>query len=118
MAGHLFLRGEFRHALDAHLRLRSFEQQLPPPLLSTTAGRPFWMAAAHSILSRSACGLPAASKERLREIDGSLCWNLRVPLLASDYINFTRPHESTVMPMGIGPFADVIRRTLEANIPA
>jgi UDP-GlcNAc:undecaprenyl-phosphate GlcNAc-1-phosphate transferase len=115
-ARRMLLAGTFQQALDAQLRLRSFEQEL------SAAGtiEECW----ESILETSQTfdfvevRLNIADTiyhKRLRETDGDLCWTLRVPLPAGGYINFVRPHDSIVLSMGVAPFIDVVRKTLSAK---
>jgi UDP-GlcNAc:undecaprenyl-phosphate/decaprenyl-phosphate GlcNAc-1-phosphate transferase len=54
-------------------------------------------------------------QENLRAINGDASWHLRIPLASGDYINFTRLNDSSVLPMGVAPFMDVIQRTMIAK---
>jgi UDP-GlcNAc:undecaprenyl-phosphate/decaprenyl-phosphate GlcNAc-1-phosphate transferase len=54
-------------------------------------------------------------QERLRAVNGDARWHLRIPLGTNDYINFTRLNDSSILPMGVAPFMDVIQRTMTAK---
>jgi UDP-GlcNAc:undecaprenyl-phosphate/decaprenyl-phosphate GlcNAc-1-phosphate transferase len=115
-ARRMLLAGAFQQALDAQLRLRSFEQEL----IGAQSIDECW----ESILETSPkfdfveVRLNIADTiyhKRLRDTNGDLCWTLRVPLPAGGYINFMRPHDSMVLSMGVAPFIDVVRKTLSAK---
>ena len=115
-AGRMVLAGTFQQALDAQLRLRVFEQELS----AARSIEECW----ENILAISRTfdfvevRLNIAGtvyQERLQDTNGGLCWSLRVSLPGRAYINFARPHESLVFPMGVVPFIDVVRKTMSAK---
>ena len=57
-------------------------------------------------------------QERLHAINGDPRWHLRIPLSETDYINFTRRNDSSILPMGVAPFMDVIQRSMMAKCAA
>ena len=119
MARRLLMSGTFQNTMSAQLQLRTLEQSLQT---------------AHSIddcfaLIRDAClkfdfveiRLQVSGdirQERLRAINGDPSWHLRIPLHNGDYINFTRLNDSSVLPMGVAPFMDVVQRSLIAKSAA
>jgi UDP-GlcNAc:undecaprenyl-phosphate GlcNAc-1-phosphate transferase len=112
LARSIIASGAFRHAISAQLSLRRLEEDL---------------VAAKSLVEcwaviHEACGTfdfiemrmriyGQTYHARLRE-NADLCWTLRIPLEGDNYINFTRPHDSTVLPMGVAPFVDVVRKVM------
>ena len=115
MARRMLLAGTFQQTLDAQLRLRSFEQKLAAAEsneecweLILDASRTFDFVEARLSVADT------VYQQRLRNTNGDLCWSLRVPL-PGGYINFVRPHESTVFSMGVAPFIDVVRKTMSAK---
>jgi UDP-GlcNAc:undecaprenyl-phosphate GlcNAc-1-phosphate transferase len=112
-AGRMLLAGTFQQTLDAQLRVRSFEQSL---MASKTLDQCWEIIVETAPLFdfvdvRLSIGGMGYYKI-LRDLDEELCWHLRVPLPGNGYINFARPHESTVRSMGVTPFIDVIRKSL------
>ena len=44
-------------------------------------------------------------------------WTLRVPLSNGDYAVLSRPFASTMLPMVVAPFVDLLRQTLVEKFP-
>jgi len=112
-AGRMLISGTFQQTLDTQLRVRSFEQSL----MASTSLEESWEIIVEAaplfdfVEVRMSIGGVTFQKD-LRDPEDELCWHLRVPLPGGGYINFVRPHESTVRSMGVTPFIDVIRKTL------
>ena len=115
-ARRMLLAGTFQQALDAQLRLRSFEQLLN----SAKSVDECWenlldAARIFDFVEVRLCVAGNIYHKRLRDLGDDLCWALRVPLPGRAYINFVRPHDSSVFSMGVAPFIDVVRKTLSAK---
>ena len=117
LAGRLLFSGEFQRTVSAQLDLRKFRATL------AVANTP---AACWEVI-RDACARFGFQHARLSlggeifeyssgepELPG---WTLRVPLSNGDYANLSRPFESTVLPMIVAPFVDVLRQTLVQKFP-
>jgi UDP-GlcNAc:undecaprenyl-phosphate GlcNAc-1-phosphate transferase len=112
-AGRMLLAGNFQQSLDARLRVATFEQELQ----ATTSLEECWRcilktARTFDFVEVRLSVSGSIYQERLRDFDGDLFWTLRVPLPGIGYINFTRPHESAVLVMGVAPFVDAVRKTI------
>jgi len=115
-ARNMLMAGTFQQALDAQLRLRSFERGLAAAKsieecweLILDAARTFDFVEARLSIAGT------VYEQRLRDLDSDLCWSLRVPLPGRGYINFVRLHESLVFYMGVTPFIDVVRKIMSAK---
>jgi len=117
LAGRLLFGGEFQRTVSAQLDLRKFRAAL------TVAATP---AACWEVI-REACGKFGFQQVRLY-LAGEMYehsypepeapgWTLRVPLANADYAMLTRPFASSVLPMVVAPFVDLLRQTLIEKFP-
>jgi hypothetical protein len=113
LARNIIMSGAFRHAISTQLSLRRLEEELR----AAQSIEACWM------VIYEACGTfdfievrmrihGRVYHDHLRDQNGDLCWTLRIPLAGDGYVNFTRPHNSAVLPMGVAPFVDVVRRVM------
>jgi UDP-GlcNAc:undecaprenyl-phosphate GlcNAc-1-phosphate transferase len=117
LAGRLLFSGEFRRTVSAQLDLRKFRAAL------AAAETP---AACWEVI-REGCAKFGFQNARLRlagevyeysieEAEAS-GWTLRVPLSNGDYAVLSRPFASTLLPMVVAPFVDLLRQTLVEKFP-
>lgn len=116
-AGRVLLKGEFRHAIDAQLCVRSLQQSLSEVkgvddcwLVLREAGRTFGFNEIHAEL------LGFDFRDRLGNADPESCWSLRIPLSHFGHITFTREFQSSVLPMTVAGFVDVLAKTLTPKL--
>ena len=113
LAGRLMLSGTFQQSLNAHLNLRTVENSLR----AAESADECWTALCE------ASRLFGFTEARFRVADlvlhkqfGSQSaddgWNIRIPLPGGDYINFTRPQDSTVLPMGVAALLDMLSKVM------
>ena len=113
LAGRLMLAGTFQHSLNAHLNLRTVENSLR----AAESADECWTALCE--VSR----LFGFTETRFRVADLVLHkqfgsqgaddgWNIRIPLPGGDYINFTRPQDSTVLPIGVAALLDMVSKVM------
>jgi UDP-GlcNAc:undecaprenyl-phosphate GlcNAc-1-phosphate transferase len=121
VAGRMFVDGAFRRHLSAQLTLRAFEESLRKAetreecwtalmeaareygydtLQARIGGRDFHMT------------LDWEEHEISRPVHG---WSLQIPLSGSDYVMLERISRSEGQLARVGPFADMIQRTLEGR---
>jgi UDP-GlcNAc:undecaprenyl-phosphate GlcNAc-1-phosphate transferase len=117
LAGRLLFSGEFQRTVSAQLDLRKFRAAL------VAAGTE---AACWEVI-RENCAKFGFDRVRLclagelheygaRDAEES-GWSIRVPLSNADYAVLSRPFASTVLPMMVAPFVDLLRRTLVEKFP-
>jgi UDP-GlcNAc:undecaprenyl-phosphate GlcNAc-1-phosphate transferase len=117
LAGRLLFGGEFQRTVSAQLDLRKFRAAL------TVAATP---ADCWEVI-REACGKFGFQQVRLY-LAGEMYehsypepeapgWTLRVPLANADYAMLTRPFASSLLPMVVAPFVDLLRQTLIEKFP-
>ena len=117
LAGRLLFSGEFQRTVSAQLDLRRFRAEL------AAADSP---AACWEII-RAACIKFGFQQARLT-LSGEMYdftsgeteapgWTIRVPLSNGDYAILSRAFESTVLPMVVAPFVDLLRQTLVQKYP-
>jgi UDP-GlcNAc:undecaprenyl-phosphate GlcNAc-1-phosphate transferase len=113
LAGRLMLGGTLQHSVNAHVHLRIVENSL----CAAESADECW-----TVLCE-ACRIFGFTEVHFRVADqvlhrqfGSLGaedgWNIRIPLPGGDYINFTRPQESTLFPTGVGPLLDMVSKVM------
>ncbi|HUD99495.1 MAG TPA: MraY family glycosyltransferase [Bryobacteraceae bacterium] len=113
LAGRLMLSGAFRSSIDAQLNLRTVENSLR----AAESLPECWTALCE------ACRLFGFTEARIRCADRMLQkqfgnrrseegWNVRISLPGGDYINFTRPPDSEVLPMGVAPLLDLVGKVM------
>jgi UDP-GlcNAc:undecaprenyl-phosphate GlcNAc-1-phosphate transferase len=113
LARNIITSGAFRHAISAQLSLLRLEEDLR----SAQSVEECWMVIYEACRTFDFIELRMRIHgrqfhDRLRDQNGDLCWTLRIPLGSESYINFTRPHNSAVLPMGVAPFVDLVRRVM------
>jgi UDP-GlcNAc:undecaprenyl-phosphate GlcNAc-1-phosphate transferase len=117
LAGRLLFSGEFQRTVSAQLDLRKFRAAL------AAAGTP---AACWEVI-RVGCVKFGFQQVRLClagevyeysiEEAEAAGWTLRVPLSNGDYAVLSRPFASTLLPMVVAPFVDLLRQTLVEKFP-
>lgn len=117
LAGRLLFSGEFQRSVSGQLDLQAFRAALAA---SETPGG-CWE------VIRDACVKFGFRQVRLCLADevyehsaqepGADCWTVRVPLANGDYAVLARPFASTVQPMVVAPFIDVLRQAMVEKFP-
>jgi len=113
VAWRLVRSGTLQHSLNARLNLRTIEKSLH----AAESTPECWIALCE------ACQRFGFSEVRFRAGDhvfqkqfGSRladdCWNIQIPLPNGDYVNFTRPQNSPVWPMGVAPMLDTVSKSM------
>jgi UDP-GlcNAc:undecaprenyl-phosphate GlcNAc-1-phosphate transferase len=115
-ASRLVLSGAFRRTLHGQLILHSFEDALQKAetvddfaAAVREACRQLGFASVRLSL------FDTLYQDQISESDPDHCWQLRVPLNGTRYINFTREFNSPVLPMAVAPFVDALERGLRAK---
>jgi UDP-GlcNAc:undecaprenyl-phosphate/decaprenyl-phosphate GlcNAc-1-phosphate transferase len=117
LAGRLLFGGEFQRTVSAQLELRKFRIALA----AATAPAGCWE------VIRDTCGKFGFQQARLC-LAGEMYeysagesdapgWTMRVPLANGDYVVLARPFASSVLPMTVAPFVDLLRQTLVEKFP-
>jgi UDP-GlcNAc:undecaprenyl-phosphate GlcNAc-1-phosphate transferase len=116
-AGQMFLRGRFRRIIDVETRLRDFETEL---------------AKAESVQDRWSKILDGGREFGFQGVRMSLegcifedgasggnkaCWQLRIPLADSQYVNFYRDFDSELHPLVLSAFVGSVERGLARAVP-
>jgi UDP-GlcNAc:undecaprenyl-phosphate GlcNAc-1-phosphate transferase len=115
-ARRMLLAGTFQQTLDAQLRMRTFEQALGAAISLEECWDEILETAAKFDFVEVRMRIAGTIYQKcLRDAAGQECWSLRVPLPGVGYINFTRPHQSTVFTMGVAPFMDTVRKAMSAK---
>ena len=113
LARNIIMSGAFRHTINAQLSLRCLEEELR----AAHSVEQCWMVIYEACRTFDFIEVRMRLQGRLyhdhlRDQNGDFCWTLRIPLAGDNYINFTRPHNSAVLPMGVAPFVDLVRRVI------
>jgi UDP-GlcNAc:undecaprenyl-phosphate GlcNAc-1-phosphate transferase len=117
LASRMLLGGGFLRFVNAQFCLRAFEQSLA----AAKSVDDFWLAI------REACKTLGFNRVRLylfseiyeqqiMDSDSEDCWDLRIPLCSSNYINLSRAFHSPVQPMIVAPFVDALRTGLRSKL--
>jgi UDP-GlcNAc:undecaprenyl-phosphate GlcNAc-1-phosphate transferase len=117
IAGRMFIEGAFRRQLKSQISLHGFEEELlaaasPDECWNTikAASAEFGFRDVEMLLCGSMFQEPSG-------VAPDRCWNIRIPLAGNGYIELSR-ELGTDMPGGaIGPFVDIIHRTIDAKLP-
>jgi len=117
LAGRLLFSGEFQRTVSAQLDLRKFRATL----IAAETPAECWE------VIREACTKFGFQQARLwlaGEIYEYSCdepeapaWTLRIPLSKRDCAVLSRPFSSSVLPMVVAPFVDLLRQTLTEKFP-
>ena len=112
-AGQLIRSGAFQHSINADLQLRKVEQSLQ----AAESVEECWTALCEGCQVFGFTGARVRIQDQVLEKQfanpgAEEGWNIRIPLPDGDYINFTRPYDSTVLAMGVAPWLDMIDRVM------
>lgn len=114
----MFVEGSFRRLLNSHIVLKDFETELivAPTLddcweIIRNASKEFGF---HNIQMQ----LAGRTFEHRNGLVTDRCWNVRVPISDSDYVEFTREFGAEVQAGAIAPFAEVLRKALVPKLAA
>ena len=118
-AGRLMFSGAFQRSVNAQISLHTIENSLR----AAESVEECWTALCE------ACRMFGFTEARVRMADQVLKkrfagrgaddgWNIRIPLPGGDYVNFTRPQNSGVLPMGVAPLLDVISKVMAEKCAA
>ncbi len=118
LAGRLLFGGEFQRTVSAQLDLRKFQAELtaaPTPAecweVIREACAKFGFQQARLVLAGEVYEYSSGEPE-------APGWTMRVPLANGDYAMLGRPFASSVLPMTVAPFVDLLRHTLVEKFPA
>jgi|SRR5579862_2796188 len=113
LATRLMIGGTFRRSLNAHLNVRTVENSLR----AADSVDECWAALCEAcrIFGFAEARFKIADQvlhKRFRALEAQNGWDIRVPLPNGDYINFTRPLNSTSTPVGVAPLLDMVRQVM------
>lgn len=113
LAGRLIRSGVFQQSLDTHLHLRRVENSLR----AAESVAECWPALCEAcrIFGFAEARFRVANRvlyQRCTSLSADDGWNIRIPLPGGDYINFTRPQDSAVLPMGVAPLLDIVSKVM------
>jgi len=117
LAGRLLFSGEFQRTVSAQLDLR----KLRAALLAAGTPAECWEAIRDA-------GVRFGFQQVRLSLGGEIydycgddpetpAWTLRIPLSNRDYAVLSRPFASSVLPMMVAPFVDLLRQTLAEKFP-
>lgn len=115
-ARRLLLGGAFQNTLNAQLALRTFEESLQ----TAHTVEDCWMALCQAcpefgfVSVRMYLGGRTYYQNGLPQPEAS--WAVRIPLSDAEWVNFTRPSGSAVLPMAVAPFVDSVRGKLPLKL--
>ena len=117
VAGRMFVDGAFRRLLNNQIALRSFQDKLaaahsPEECWATirqTYGQFGFLGVDLNLAGRH-------YSERTGQVDRADCWTMSVPISDSDYVKLTRQFGLGSQHMVAGPFADVLKTTLQPKL--
>ena len=118
-AGRMFLGGKFRRIIDIETRLNDFQSALTQAsdvhdcwTKIRAGGREFgFQEIRMSMDGRVFEDLASTSSNKPR-------WQLRIPLPASQYVNFSRDFDSEMNPMVLSAFVSAVQRGIEGRVAA
>jgi UDP-GlcNAc:undecaprenyl-phosphate GlcNAc-1-phosphate transferase len=117
LAGRLLFSGEFQRTVSAQLDLRKFRASLAAAVSPAECWQVFRETCEKFGFQQARLTLAGESFEYASEHAGAAGWTVRVPLAGGDYAVLSRPFESTVLPMVVAPFIDLLRLTLVQKYP-
>jgi UDP-GlcNAc:undecaprenyl-phosphate GlcNAc-1-phosphate transferase len=116
-ASRLLLGGGFRIVLEAEVSVRTLEQMLSVSVTSDDCWRAIIEAGQVFGFSRISLAIGDKTYEKcFGRAPRENCWSMRVPLSASDYIEFTREFHSPGRALPTDPFVDAVRRGLQLRL--
>ena len=116
LAGRLLFSGEFQRTISAQLDLRRFRAELAAAATPAACWEVIQAACVKFGFQHARLTLAGEIFEYSAETQDP-GWTIRVPLANGDYANLSRPFASTVLPMIVAPFVDILRQTLLQKYP-
>lgn len=118
IAGRLILPATLRRAVDAQIRLRSLEETLSRAVTIDQCWGAICAACRDLGFARAGMRLNRTVRDVwLRDQEApAVCWTLRVPVSATDYVNIGNGFGSLVEPSVVAPLAGILRRCLEPKL--
>jgi UDP-GlcNAc:undecaprenyl-phosphate/decaprenyl-phosphate GlcNAc-1-phosphate transferase len=117
LAGRLLFGGEFQRTVSAQLDLRKFRASLAAAPTPPACWEVIQSACIKFGFQQVLLSLGGETYEYFSEAPEVAGWTLRVPLSHRDYVVLSRPFASSVLPMIVAPFVDVLRQTLVEKFP-
>jgi UDP-GlcNAc:undecaprenyl-phosphate GlcNAc-1-phosphate transferase len=119
VARRMLFQGVFGDLVDAHVTLRSLEEELR----KADTAEECWEAVRRSCrefgFSDAALRLGGRTFEaHFPRTIGAECWSLRVPLSGSDHLALARPFQTEAMPGIVDPFVELVRSVLRPRLAA
>jgi UDP-GlcNAc:undecaprenyl-phosphate GlcNAc-1-phosphate transferase len=112
LARSIITSGALRHTISAQLSLRRLQEELHGAKSIEECWAVIYEACGTFDFVEVRMRIYGRTYHALLREHSDLCWTLRIPLEHDNYINFTRPHDSQVLPMSVSPFVDVVRRVM------
>lgn len=116
LAGRLLFGGEFQRTVSAQLDLRKFQTALTAAKTPAECWEVIREACAKFGFQQVRLTLAGDMYEHAAEAEAE-GWTMRVPLANGDYAILARPFGSTVLPMTVAPFIDMLRQLLMEKFP-
>ena len=117
LAGRLLFGGEFQRTVSAQLDLRKFRTALAAASTPADCWEVVREACSKFGFQHAQLCLSGEIYEYSSGEPDAPGWTMRVPLTNRDYAVLARPFESSVLPMTVAPFVDLLRRELAEKFP-
>ena len=117
LAGRLLFGGEFQRTVSAQLDLRKFQTTLAAATTPTECWAVVRDACSKFGFQQARLVLNGEIYENTPETSEAAGWTIRVPLSNGDYAVLGRPFSSSVSPMMVAPFVDLLRQSLVEKFP-
>lgn len=116
-AGRMLRGAGFRQNVNAQLQLRAFENSIS----QAKTGEDCWQAIRNSSRSFGFRGIRFCFEDMIYEdwdarIQPSRFWNFRIALPEGNYIELAREFGCSTLPMIVGPFVDLLHKSLAARL--
>lgn len=117
LAGRLLFGGEFQRTVSAQLDLRKFRIALTAAVTPAECWEAIREACARFGFQQARLTLAGETYEYAADEPAAPGWTMRVPLANGDYAVLSRPFASSVLPMVVAPFIDLLRQILVEKFP-
>lgn len=115
MAGRMFLQGRFRLIIDAEARLVDFEKALAQANDCQECWNTILAGSREFGFEGVRLNLDGMVYEDLNPQDGRHVWELRIPLLDGQYVNFFRNLDAGSSPLVLGAFVGAVERGFKSR---
>lgn len=117
VARRMLLGGAFQNTLNGQLALRKFEEGISSAAtveacweVVRDSARQFGFDKIHMYVAGQ------NFEEKIGNAHPEDCWNVRIPLSDSEWVNFSRQYDAEVLPMMVAPFVDAVHSRMRAKM--